>query len=153
MPGRYRGSTDPLRDCVILYVEDDDATAYLFQLALNESGRYPNVFRVTDGEQALSFLHRTGSYEEAPRPDLVLLDLNLPKKSGFDVLFEIRRSETLRGLLVVVFSSSTLPYDREKAINLGTDKYLTKQGDLESFTAAVRSLCEMLTPRPVLRSA
>ena len=77
-------------ECFLLYVEDDDATASLFQAALRETGVLPQFFRVTDGEHASHFLLRDKAFSDAPRPDLVLLDLNLPRKSGFDVLAEIK---------------------------------------------------------------
>lgn len=73
-----RRSVKKPEECILLYVEEDDATAHLFRIALNEAGVNPQVFRVTDGDQATAFLSRTGAYEAAPRPDLVLLDLNLP---------------------------------------------------------------------------
>lgn len=81
------------------------------------------MFRVTDGEQAMAFLLQQGAYATAPRPDLVLLDLNMPRKSGFDVLAETKRNPRLRDINVVVFSTSTLPYDREKSLELGADDY------------------------------
>ena len=101
-----------IEQCVLLYVEDDDAAAYLFQTALEDAGLNPRVYRVTDGDQATTFLFQTGAYESAPRPALVLLDLNLPRKSGFDVLAEVRHNAQFRDLPVIVFSSSVHHYDR-----------------------------------------
>jgi CheY-like chemotaxis protein len=98
-----------------VYVEDDDATAYLFQIARGEANLWPRVFRVTDGEQALAFLSRTATYRRAPAPDLVLLHLNLPCKSGFEVLAGIRQNSALRELPVVVFRNSVRPEDRARA--------------------------------------
>lgn len=134
-----------LSDCVLLYVEDDDATAYLFQVALQHTDLAPQLFRVTDGEQALAFLMGIGAYSNAPRPDLILLDLNLPRKSGFDVLAEVKSDPRLRDISVVVFSSSTLPYDREKSLVLGATGYLHKDGDLDGFIQAADSVCRMMS--------
>jgi len=140
-------------ECILLYVEDDDATAFLFQTALQEEGIGVKLFRLTDGDQASAFLCQTGAYEYAPVPDLVVLDINLPRKSGLDVLAEIRSTRHLRDVPVVVFSTSTLSYDREKAGQLGADKYFTKESDLDAFIKAVRSICEMLPTEPLLKLA
>jgi len=138
---------------VVLYVEDDDATAYLFQEALHEAGVQVRLFRVSDGEQALSFLHRDGPYCEAPTPDLVVLDLNLPRVHGFDVLAGISRSEMLARIRRVVFSSSARPEDIDKARALGADKYVVKPSDLDRFVAAVAGMFPTSHLSPVLRSA
>lgn len=134
-----------LVECVVLYVEDDDATAYLFQMALRRSDLAPQLFRVTNGEDASAFLFKTGVYSNAPKPDLVLLDLNLPRKSGFDVLAQIKDHASLRNVTVVVFSSSSLPYDRERSMLLGADDYLQKGSDFDAFVAAAETVCRMLT--------
>src|SRR5690242_7118374 len=121
--GRQRRGR-PLEDCVVLYLEDDDATAYLFQITLEQENVNPRLFRVTQGEQALAFLHRLGAYEEASRPDLLLLDLNLPGKTGFDILAEVRQNPKFDDLVIVAFSSSHSHTDRNRAFELGADEYL-----------------------------
>lgn len=146
-------SVKPVEECILLYVEDEDATAFLFQTALEEEHINVKLFRVTDGEQATAFLFRTGVYESAPVPDLVVLDVNLPRKSGLDVLADIRTNPLTRDLPVVVFSTSSRPYDRERALQLGADKYFTKEVELEAFITSVRSICELLPTRPVLKTA
>ena len=93
----------------------------------------------------MAFLLQEGAYIFAPRPDLVLLDLNLPQKSGFDLLAEMKSNPHLRDITVVVFSTSTLPYDREKSMELGADEYLTKDGDFESFVNVAKSVCQKIT--------
>jgi CheY-like chemotaxis protein len=133
-----------ISDCVVLYVEDDDAAALLFQLALLDVETTPQLFRVTHGDEAMVFLSQTGSYREAPRPNLVLLDLNLPGKSGFDILAEIKAAPQLRDIPVVVFSASTLPYDRERSLQIGADDYLSKGMDYETFVQAVEAVCKKL---------
>jgi CheY-like chemotaxis protein len=144
--------TDNLRDCVLLYVEDDDATAYLFQLALDEAGIAARCFRVTDGPDALDFVLRRDVYSQAPLPDLVILDLNLPKMSGFEVLAEIRRCGFAE-LTIVVYSSSESPRDKETALELGADSYLVKGGDLSKFVESARAACALVPRGPVFRSA
>jgi chemotaxis family two-component system response regulator Rcp1 len=129
-----------IEECLLLYVEDDDATAYLFQMALERSGIPPRFFRVTDGEEAIAFLLQRGSYTRAPRPDLVVLDLNLPKKSGFEVLKEMKSNPQLLNISVVVFSSSVRDEDRRKAMGLGAEQYLHKGMDFDAFARAVEAV-------------
>jgi chemotaxis family two-component system response regulator Rcp1 len=152
MPARH--NIDALRKCYILYAEDDDATAYLFQLALAESGLTPQVIRVTNGEEAIAFLHKKGFYHEAPTPDLLLLDLNLPRKNGFEVLAEIRNSALpCRDIEVVIFSSSSSPMDQRRALALGASKYVVKSLDLDEFVESVREICDLIPRGDVLKTA
>ena len=144
MPERHPVLPKDIHDCVLLYVEDDDATAYLFQTALRQTD-VPQFFRVANGEDATAFLLQNGPYSNAPRPDLLLLDLNLPRKSGFDVLAEMKSNPRLRDITVVVFSTSTFPYDRERSLALGAVDYLHKNGDFETFVNVAKSVCEKLT--------
>jgi CheY-like chemotaxis protein len=94
---------------------------------LSETAFSPTVFRVTDGEQAIAFVSQTGPYVSAPKQDLVLLDLNLPRKSGFDVLAVIRQDPELALVPVIVFSTSMSRCDRERALELGASDYITKR--------------------------
>jgi CheY-like chemotaxis protein len=129
---------------VLLYVEDEDAAVFLLETALKEAGIRLRLFRVADGEQALAFLHQSGAYEKVPRPDLVLLDLNLPRKSGLEVLAEIQNSESLRNVPAVVFTSSALASDRRKSLSLGAREYITKPSSFDAFVEAVKSACSRL---------
>jgi two-component system, chemotaxis family, response regulator Rcp1 len=126
----------------VLYVEDEDAAFFLFQTALKTAHIEVELDRAIDGEQALELLHRPS--RERPRPDLVVLDLNLPRKNGFDVLSEIRRDPSLHGLLVVVFTSSPLISDKTKSIELGARDYITKPFSFDGFVHAVRMACAHL---------
>lgn len=127
-------------DQILLHVEDDDVAASLLEMLLNESGAWLRLFRLTDGEEALAFLHQTGEHVGAPRPDLMLLDLGLPFRSGFEVLEEMREDARLQSLPVVVFSSSGLPSDRERALELGALDFITKRPSVQGMRDAVQQI-------------
>jgi chemotaxis family two-component system response regulator Rcp1 len=131
---------------VVLHVEDSDATAYLLRYALREQKADVDVFRLCDGEDAILYLARTGVFVEAPRPTVIVLDLELPKKHGHEILAEIRKEASLRHVPVIVFSSSVRAADREKALALGANHYVYKTGDLETFTALSRQILAYLPP-------
>src|SRR5215470_9130357 len=95
----------------ILLVEDNAGDVRLLQEAFKEGGLACRLHVARDGEQAMAFLHQTGAYSECPRPSFVLLDLNLPRKDGREVLAEMKRERDLRSIPVVVFSTSTNPED------------------------------------------
>ncbi len=125
---------------VLLHVEDDDATAYLFRLGLRECNVKVDVFRSCDGENAISFLKRQGIFEHAPAPDLVVLDLNLPKKHGHDVLADIRKESALQNLPVIMLTSSRLATDRERSLSLGANEHLVKPSTVEEFSIIVEQI-------------
>lgn len=129
---------------VLLYVEDEDAAVFLFETALKEAEIDVAFYRVADGDEALEFLKRIGPYHDVPRPDLVLLDLNLPKRTGLEVLSEMKNSEDLSSLAVVVFTSSSLAVDRRKSLALGAREYITKPASFDGFVAAVKNACTHL---------
>ena len=129
---------------VLLYVEDEDAAVFLLETALKEAHIDVSLYRVADGDEALAFLKRSGAYSNVPRPDLVLLDLNLPRRTGLEVLSEMRNCDDLRSLAVVVFTSSSLPVDKRKSMALGAQEYITKPASFEGFVAAVKSACAHL---------
>jgi chemotaxis family two-component system response regulator Rcp1 len=130
---------------VLLYVEDEDAAVYLLETALKEAGIRLELHRVSDGEEALAFLHRIGVYQSAPQPDLILLDLNLPRKGGLEVLSEMQGSELLSQLPVVVFTSSALPSDRRRSMALGAQGYITKPSSFDGFVEAIKTACSHLS--------
>jgi len=130
---------------VLLYVEDEDAAVFLLETALKEAAIDVTLYRVADGEEALAFLRKAGHYREMPRPDMVLLDLNLPRKNGLEVLSEMRDSQELRSLPVVVFTSSSLAVDKRKSLALGAQEYITKPASFDGFVAAVKNACSHLT--------
>ena len=131
-------------DRILLYVEDEDAAVFLFETAVKEAGVELGLYRVADGEQAIAFLLRTGAYQSAPRPEMILLDLNLPRRNGFEVLAEVQRHPTLGEIPIVVFTSSSLPSDRQKSLALGARQYITKPSTFEGFLDAVRTVSHYL---------
>ena len=128
------------RPIEILLVEDNPGDVELTRLAL-EDGRVSNSLHVTsDGEQALAFLRRHGAYSAAPRPDLVLLDWNLPRKDGRAVLAEVKSDLDLRQITVIVLTSSEAERDVLAAYELRANAYIVKPVDLADFFDVVRSI-------------
>jgi len=130
---------------VLLYVEDEDAAVFLLETALKEADIDVALYRVADGDEALDFLKKTGAYQDVPRPDLVLLDLNLPRRTGLEVLSEMKQDAELRKLAVVVFTSSSLAVDKRRSMALGAQEYITKPASFDGFVAAVKSACMHMT--------
>jgi len=124
----------------ILLVEDNPGDADLTKETL-ESGRlHAEISVVIDGEQAVAYLSRKHPYETVERPDLVLLDLNLPKMNGQEVLAEIKRHATLRSIPVVILTSSDAERDIVKSYELGANCYVTKPVGLDAYQAVVRAV-------------
>ena len=123
-------STRPAR---ILLVEDNEADVRLTREALREAGDGVRLTAVGDGEQALAYLRRQEGFSEAPRPDLVLLDLNLPRKNGLEVLDDMRADEALAVIPVIMLTSSAARQDVEAAYAHGANAFVVKPQDLDSF--------------------
>ena len=124
---------EPKRSMEILLVEDNPGDVRLLREVL-KGGTVPNHVRaVGDGEEALAFLHRRGAHAEAPRPDLILLDLNLPKKDGRELLAEIKADPGLRRIPVVILTTSKAEEDIIKSYALHANCYITKPVDLDQF--------------------
>src|SRR5205823_853179 len=124
----------------ILLVEDSPDDAALTVDALREGRVRNRVTVIEDGEEAMAYLHRRGPHARAPRPDLVLLDLNLPRKSGREVLAEIKQDPGLRRIPVVIMTSSDDEKDILAASNLSVNCYVTKPVDLDQFIGVVKSI-------------
>jgi chemotaxis family two-component system response regulator Rcp1 len=124
----------------ILLVEDSPGDVRLIQEALQE-GKVRNTMSVVgDGVEALACLHKQGRYARAKRPGLILLDLNLPKKNGFEVLREIKADEALKRIPVVVLTTSQSEQDIVKSYNLYANAYITKPVDLNQFLSVIKVL-------------
>lgn len=126
----------------ILLVEDDPADVELTQWSMKESKIATKLHVVEDGIEALDFLRRNGKYADAPRPDLILLDLNLPRKDGRTFLAEMRTDADLKSIPVVVLTTSEAEEDVVKSYRLGANCYITKPVGLAEFTRVVNSIEE-----------
>ncbi len=124
----------------ILMVEDNPGDVRLVQEALRDSKIINRLFSVSDGQKALECLRKEGSYADAVRPDLILLDLNLPRKDGREVLAEIKADDDLRRIPVVIVTSSKAEEDILKAYDHHANCYITKPVDLEKFVAVVKAI-------------
>ncbi len=127
-----------LRPIDILLIEDSPADVRLTREALKEARVLNTLHVVQDGVAAMAVLRRQGPYAESPRPDLILLDLNLPKKDGREVLAEIKREEPLRRIPVVVLTTSRAEEDVLRSYDLHANAYVTKPVDLKQFLEVIR---------------
>jgi len=130
----------------ILLVEDDPADAELTQWSMKESKIATNLHVVQDGLEALAFLRREGKYAYAPRPDLILLDLNMPRMDGRTFLAEIKADEDLKSISVVVLTTSEAEEDVAKSYHLGANSYITKPVTLAEFTGVVNFIEQFWFP-------
>jgi two-component system, chemotaxis family, response regulator Rcp1 len=124
----------------ILLVEDSPSDADLTAETFSESKILNRLHIVEDGVAALEFLRQQGGYADAPRPDLILLDLNLPRKNGQEVLAEIKVDPELKTIPVVILTTSAAEEDILKSYSLHANSYITKPVDLDQFISAVRSI-------------
>lgn len=126
----------------ILLIEDNPGDARLTLEAFRDAKVRNDVQVVVDGVEAMAFLHREDKYANAPRPDLILLDLNLPRKDGRQVLDEIKHDESLRRIPVAVLTTSRADNDILASYNLHANCYVTKPVDLDDFIRVVRGIEE-----------
>jgi two-component system, chemotaxis family, response regulator Rcp1 len=131
---------DENRPVEILLVEDNPGDERLTREALKEGKVYSNLHWVKDGVEAMEFLRRQGKYASVPRPDIILLDLNLPKKDGREVLQDIKNDAELKRIPVVVLTTSKAEEDVLRTYNLHANCYVTKPVDLEKFIVVVKSI-------------
>jgi two-component system, chemotaxis family, response regulator Rcp1 len=129
-----------VKEVEILLVEDNPGDVRLTMEALQDGKMQNHLNVVGDGEEALAFLRRQGKHAEAPCPDLILLDLNLPKKDGREVLVEIKKEEELRRIPVVVLTTSTAEKDIFETYDLHANCYINKPIDFDQFITVVRSI-------------
>jgi two-component system, chemotaxis family, response regulator Rcp1 len=124
----------------ILLVEDSPADVLIAREALTEAKLLNKIHVAEDGVEAMDFLHRKGKFASSPRPDLILLDLNLPRKNGREVLAEIKADDELRTIPVVVLTTSRSEEDILKSYNLHANCYVVKPVEFDSFVKAVQSI-------------
>ena len=137
MPMTERGECQPVH---VLLVEDDPGDVLMTKEAF-EHYKLRNVLHaVTDGEQALHFLRRTGGYADAPRPGLILLDLNLPRLDGLEVLAELKADPALKVIPVVILTTSQAQQDVLRSYVLHANAYVSKPVDFETFMEVIRQI-------------
>ncbi|MDQ5931985.1 MAG: hypothetical protein QG649_70 [Patescibacteria group bacterium] len=134
--------TAEAKPIVILMADDDDDDYVLTKKALGESRLLNTLMRVRDGEELMDYLHRRGDYnaENAPRPGVILLDLNMPRKDGREALKEIKSDDDLRNIPVVVFTTSKAEEDIYKSYQLGVNSFITKPVTFDNLTEVMRAL-------------
>ncbi len=133
-------SQTSIKPIEILLVEDNEADVRLTREGLKESKVYNKLSVVGDGIEAMAFMNREGKYADAPRPDLILLDLNLPKKNGKEVLAEIKEHPDFKRIPVVVMTISNDEEDILKSYNLHANCYITKPVYLKQFIQVVKQI-------------
>jgi CheY-like chemotaxis protein len=131
-----------MKSIEVLLVEDNEGDVRLTQEALKEGKLFVHLNVARDGLEAIAFLHRVGDYGQAPVPDLILLDLNLPKKDGREVLQEIKGDPALMHIPVVVLTTSAADNDVVTTYGLHANCYITKPVDMEQFVKVVQLLEE-----------
>lgn len=134
--------THPAQPIEVLLVEDDPGDELMTREAFEDNKIRNTLHVVRDGQEALDFLYRRGEHSEAPRPDLILLDLNLPKYDGRQVLEQIKQDSELSLIPVVVLTTSSAEEDILRSYKLHANAYVTKPVDLDQFIAAVRQIDE-----------
>lgn len=138
--------SEPLRSPVILLVEDDPGDVLMITEALERSGRPAHDIRVVgDGQEALDFLHRVAKHTGAPRPDLILLDLNMPRLDGRQALEALKTDPSLRVIPVVVFTTSAAEPDILSSYDCHANAYVTKPLDLDALEDVVQKIDRFYT--------
>jgi CheY-like chemotaxis protein len=131
---------EPTKAIEILLIEDNSGDARLAKEALRDAKVRNNLSWVPDGVDALAYLRREGKHADAPRPDLILLDLNLPRKDGREVLSEIKADDNLKRIPVVILTTSQAEEDILRAYHLNANCYITKPVDLDQFIKVVKTI-------------
>lgn len=130
----------------VLLVDDNPDHRFFIKRALNGVDDVEfEVETVGDGEEALSYLRREGKWQDAKMPHMVMLDLRMPRKSGLEVLAEMRGDDTLRAIPVCVLTSSDRPQDVREAYSLGTNSYVVKSGDIDGLRREIEAVSEFWT--------
>jgi CheY-like chemotaxis protein len=130
----------PLTEIDVLLVEDDAGDVLMTQQAFEHHKLRNSLHVVSDGVEALAFLRREGEFADAPRPGLILLDLNLPRKDGREVLEEVKNDASLRSIPIVVLTTSQAEEDILRSYNLHANAYVAKPVDFERFIHVIRQI-------------
>lgn len=126
----------------ILLLEDEPSDAYLVKMALKEGKVLAHLHHVVDGREGMDFLNRTEKYPDAPRPDLIFLDLNMPRMNGREFLTAVKADERYKGIPVVVLTTSDVEKDIVSSYQLGATSYITKPVDMPQFIKAIQQIGE-----------
>jgi chemotaxis family two-component system response regulator Rcp1 len=129
----------------ILLIEDNSGDIRLIKEVFKESSLDDKLHVVTDGEQAISFLNKKDQWADAPKPNLIFLDLNLPKKDGREVLAEIKNDDELKFIPVVIFTSSEADQDIKKAYSLHANCYIVKPFDFDEYSRIISNIRDFWT--------
>lgn len=124
----------------VLLVEDEAAEILLMEEILQETGMNLHLRVVNDGEETMKYLHRVAPYADAAAPDLILLDLNMPRKNGFEVLAEIKQDPALLHIPVIILSNSQAEEDINRSYRLHANCFISKPSDLERFIEVMKSI-------------
>jgi CheY-like chemotaxis protein len=126
----------------ILLLEDEAADAYLVKVALKENKVLARLHHVLDGREGMGFLQKTGDYSNAPRPDLILLDLNMPRMNGYEFLASVKSDERFKSIPIVVLTTSDVESDILRAYQLGAASYITKPTGMDQFISMIDKLSD-----------
>lgn len=126
----------------ILVVEDNPGDARLTREVLNDNGAFSSLYIVNDGVEAMEFLRNKGKFKDSPKPDLIIMDLNLPRKDGREVLAEIKVDENLKHIPIVIMTISQAEEDILKSYKLHANCFITKPIDLNQFIKVIKSIEE-----------
>lgn len=135
MPLKYT-----VRERPILLVDDSPDDILIAKRAFEKSRIHNKIFVTYDGEEAIQFLRKEGEYKDVPTTGLVILDLNMPKVNGFEVLETIKSDEKLKSIPIIVLTSSSRPEDIERAYDLGANSFIVKPVNFEDFVEAVMEI-------------
>ena len=145
------------RSISVLLVDDDPGDVLMIEEAFESIGSPRKVYVVNDGEEAVAFLRQTGEFSDAPRPDVILLDLNMPRMDGRQVLAEVKSDVELRSIPIVVLTTSQSPADILSSYTLHANAYVTKPMNLDDLTEVVHKIdyffariAALPTQRPVV---
>ncbi|NOQ36715.1 MAG: response regulator [Methylococcaceae bacterium] len=130
----------PLAPFDILLLEDEPADAYLVKIALEEGNKPTNLHHVVDGYEGFTFLQQQECYKDAPRPDLILLDMNMPRMSGHEFLMKIKADDAFKSIPIVVLTTSEAEIDILKSYQLGAASYISKPIDVTRFMTMINQL-------------
>ncbi len=130
------------RPVEILLVEDKPVDVRMTQEAFKDYAVANNLHVTTDGEAALDFIYQRGTYKDAPRPDLILLDLNLPKRDGREILDEVKADDNLRAIPIIVLTSSDIEKDIMGSYCRHANAFVTKPNELDDFVAMMKTIAD-----------